>query len=269
MRALLLLLVPLLGCQPPEAPEDLSDLNRFLYREWDNDDPAVMAEGMRALWEDHLSLLDPDAERIDRSFEPGNLQPEDVAELTAPPGTSIEDTLAIAVARHSAHGVDLHARLMTEADQTPVENTAELYDRQFLDPTDPGCFADRSCDTLITVNDILRVNAILRVRFDLFKDFRWFPVGDEDHDHWGFIARSWLADSWVGESGNNTLVQSWTLDVWLDDPDGGLWRYQVLNTESDIAGDPSDDLIRVTTRNGIDSQLGVADQAIEDLYLSR
>ena len=38
----------LLGCRkaPPEAPKDLQELSRYLYREWQNDDPEVMAAGM-------------------------------------------------------------------------------------------------------------------------------------------------------------------------------------------------------------------------------
>jgi hypothetical protein len=256
------------GCSPPEAPEDLSELNRFLFREWDNTDPAVMAEGMWALWEEHISQLDPEGERSERSFEQTDLQPEDIEGLTAPPDTVLSNTVNVAVAKKSAYGVELHARLMTEADQTPAENTAEEYDRFFIDPTDPSCFPDRSCDTLITENDVLRANAILRARFDLKKDFRWFSVGEEDNGHWSFVARSWLEESFPGEQGNTELIQSWTLDIWLDDPEGGLWRYQALYSETDVGVD-DENLIRATTRTGIDNQLIVADQAIEDLYLSR
>ena len=96
--ALLLLLVALLtACKPPspEAPTDLSDLVRYLFAEWSNEDPLPLQGGLANL-DAFMVAIDMDAPAVDRSWVPDALTVEDVAAITYP-GRDLEATIPITV----------------------------------------------------------------------------------------------------------------------------------------------------------------------------
>ena len=67
-----------MGCKPPpEAPAELDELSRYLYREWESPDPLVMSEGLNNL-DVFLADYDLDAHVNDRSFELELLTREDL-----------------------------------------------------------------------------------------------------------------------------------------------------------------------------------------------
>jgi len=265
MPRLLIALLVLCGCAPlPEAPTELNDLSRYLYREHANEDPRVMQVGAANLF-DFLETLPLDGERADRSFEPENLHEEDVADITRP-DRPLDGCLPVAIGGLSRHAIDDHALLITQPDQTEAEASATFYDRSFVDG-DPACFLDRTCALLRTSNHAERQNALLKVEFVLLKDFRWVEIVDEDGEHvrWSIISRSWFEQEWHGEEGNNALLQSYASDFWFEADDGTVWRYQTLWSESQISLDVTDDAVRATLRLSIDGSFGRADDAIDDL----
>ena len=69
----------LFGCRPPpEAPSELSELSRYLYANWHNEDPDFVGVGLVSL-EDFIATIDLDAQLNDRSWELGAITAEDVA----------------------------------------------------------------------------------------------------------------------------------------------------------------------------------------------
>ncbi|MCO4773464.1 MAG: hypothetical protein KDA24_25755 [Deltaproteobacteria bacterium] len=260
------LLAHLAGCEPPpEAPTELSDLSRYLYREYNDEDERVMQAGARNMY-DFLSTLDLEGERSDRSFEPEDLQDEDVADITRP-DRPLENCLPLGIGGVSRHPIENHALLMIQPDQTEAEASANFYDRSFPETSDPTCFLDRTCDLIVTVNDAERQNLLLKVQFILFKNFRWVEILDEDgeHERWAIVARSWFEQEWEGESGENALLQSYASDLWFENDDGTVWRYQTLWSESRTTPAAEDNVVLGILRTSIDGSFGRADNAIDTL----
>jgi hypothetical protein len=252
--------IAIAGCKkPPEAPKELNELSTYLYREWDNEDPAVMEVGLENLYA-FLKKQDLEAGILDRSWELTSPSKADVSDIPFPKGVHPKDTLGVAVGYLSPWSIQDHATLQTEADQLIAEPSAKVYDRSFPDDDDPLCFVDQSCDPLVSINDIERKNLLISVVMVLFKDFRWV----ETERGSAFISRSWLAESFDGENGSSRVVQSYAVDCWL--PDGKkVWRYQTLWSESEIVG-ASDAATIATLKSSIDKAMETADDAIEQLY---
>jgi len=145
-----------------------------------------------------------------------------------------------------------------------MEPTAKKYVRTFPDLDSPDCYVDRSCDVLITVNDIRRENLLLSVGMILYKDIRWVPLPDEE-DSWAMMSRSWIDQVWEGDNGKTSVEQSYSLDVWIPRKKNRAWRYQLLWSESDV-GVSNEDAITGTVKGSTDSAMKTQDEAIEDLY---
>jgi len=264
--AVLALAFALAGCSPaPEAPTELSDLSRYILAEFDSDDPRVL-EGALANLADVFAATDLEGDlRDERTFIPDKLTAEDLAGIETPPDTDPADLVPVAVVGRSRHPVANHMAFQRQPDQLPAEPSAETYERTYLAPDDPSCFGvEDDCTLLRTQNAIRRVNALMRVDFVLFKDFRLVDV-DPDAGLQGLAARSWLTESWDGESGGTRLIQSYTEDIFIDLPDGGSLRYQMLQTETDLGPDVADSLVQAIVRGSIDSSFGAADDAIDEL----
>jgi hypothetical protein len=256
-----------LACRPPpEAPTGLSDLSRYLLREWGAEDPRVLEAGIENLASE-LAALDLEGERADRSFAPEDLDEADIADM-AHPEEPPEDCVPVGVAGMSQWEIGLHGRLQTEVDQTVAEPSASAYARRFVEPEDPDCFPDASCAVLITANDVTRSNPLYTVTMELFKDFRWIDVtsGGAPSGRRAMLARAWIAQSWDGEQGASRIVQSYTMDSWIEASDGRTWRWQVLWSESEIPGVEDEDIVAGTIRLHIDDLFEETDEAIGNLY---
>ncbi|MCK6530709.1 hypothetical protein L6R50_25170 [Myxococcota bacterium] len=255
------------GCvPPPDAPEELSDLTRYMYREWDSEDPRVLGIGAGNL-EDILLGFDLDGDVDDRAFVQDDLVEDDVDHLVHP-DEPVDDCVPIAVAARSRYGIDWHALFAIEVDQRPAEPTATEYERRFLDPEDPECFAEGSCGTLGTENEITRSNILYTVSFVMPKDFAWVEImkDTEPTGRRAIVARSWLDRSWPSDDGNTDLQQSFTLDVWIEAEDGSTLRYQALWSDTEIPGIDSDEAVQYFTKDGIADALAAGDDAISTLY---
>ncbi len=254
------ILLVLAACsRPPEAPRALDELTPFLYREWANEDPAVLEAGIDNL-EDFLARQDDlslDTPVNDRSWELSAIRVPDLAGIDRPRNREPSDTLGIGVVAESHFPVADHAAWQTQRDQAPVEPNAVSYTRTFPEVETPACFTDATCTVLVTENDVLRENFLMAVRFPLFKDFRWVERADGSE---AVIARSWISESAVGEKGKSTIWQSYSLDVWIGVGERA-WRYQVLWGEADIAG-ASEALQLSTIKVGTDQVFAAAEEVL-------
>ena len=256
------------GCAAaPEAPDGMSDLSRFLIREFDNEDPRVMEAGIANL-EASLSVFDLEGPRGDRGFDPDDLTEDDVSAIEHP-DVPVDGCVPVGLVGGSPHDVEWFGRYTLVTDQSPAEPSAASYARTFLAPEDPDCFGeDDDCPLLNTSNQIRRANILYTVDFELWKDFRWFDVvaDDEPTGRRTLISRSWFKESFEGVNGQNTIVQSFTLDVFIGAEGGGTWRYHVLWSEADLATPVEESVTQGTVRLSIDQHFTAHDEAIAELF---
>jgi len=264
VAAWMMVVLSLSGCTIQEAPTELSELNRFLFREWPSEGDELLAEALLN-FESQMGEVDLSGTLGQRSFIPENLIEDDLEGLVHPerPHT---DLLGVAVGHQSPWNSSDHVLLIVASDQTPVQPTAPLYERTFTGDSDPGCFVERQCMRLTTQNEVRRENLLMSVNFTVSKDYRWVRVpADGADERWGIVARSWFSESFTAEDGDSHLWQSFTLDIWFDQPDGGLTRYESMWTETEIPGVSDPDIIRGTIRISLDDTFEAEDSYLEDL----
>ncbi len=255
------------ACAPPEAPTELNDLSRYMYREWDATDERTRVAGMANL-DAFLTTVDVGSDVLDdRTWTLTDLQDEDVATITRP-DRPLENCFGIGMAYQSRWPASDHARLQIEPDQVPTEPTAEFYDRTITNVDDPSCFVDQSCDHIDTSNDMRRKTLLYSVDSVLLKNFRWVNYTDaEGVERTSFYSRSWYDQPWPGDKDKTTVWQSYSIDVWMDRGDGTAWRYQTLWNETEIGGIVvTDGAATATVRPGTENVFEAGDDAIGTLY---
>jgi hypothetical protein len=258
-----------MGCTaPPEAKEDLDNLSRFLYAEQERASDPVLADALLALETMLVAVPDlrgvPDA----RSWTLDRLTEEDVATLDVRPDRDPALAPGVGVAYRSVWPILDHARVQTETDQRPFEESApDHYDRAFPDDEDPTCFLQDpvpdGCRVLETFNDATRKNLLMEVTFELRKDIRWVPL---DEDRRAMLSRSWYEQSWPGKKENVMVWQSYSIDTWIEQPDGETVRFQTLWSESDVGIEISDSAVVATVKSGINALFQNLDDAIGAAY---
>ncbi len=258
IAAIGLMSLALSGCKrPPEAPAELDELSRYLYREWGNEDPEVISAGLENL-RAFLQDVDMDDNVMGRSWELSPISSDDVSEVPRPADRNPSDTLGVAVTTLSEWPVSDHVMLQIETDQTITEPAAEFYERTFL--TDEVCFVPSECEFLETSNDITRNNLVMSVDMTLYKNYRWVSLESGD----ALISRSYLDQSWEGSKGKSTIWQSFSIDVWISKGNETI-RYQTLWSESDVAN-ASDSIEIGTVKSSTDNIFDAGDDAIEELF---
>jgi len=243
------------GCStPPQAPRELNLLARYLYREWGNEDPAVMTAGIDQMYS-FMKKMDLDSALNDRSFVMKPPTETDFADVDRPAGQSTRDLLGISVSGLSEWPVRDHARLQTVRDQSITEGSAKAYARR---ANGDGCFVSRGCDVMETENEILRENLLYTIDMISYKDFRWVAFGGGN----AIVSRSWTDQVW--RSDGKAIKQSNAVEVWIPHK-GDTLRMQILWSDSDVGvSDP--DLITNTMKLGIEGIFKDGDKAIQALY---
>jgi hypothetical protein len=157
-----------------------------------------------------------------------------------------------------------HTRVVVLADQTPVEPASpDLYQRTFLEPDDPACFPDRECTVLRTDNSIRKENFLMSIEYSKLKDYRHVDLlRDGLEAQHGVIGRSWFEVEALGDQDATAIHQSYSIDVFLPDGDGGGWRYVALWTEATMYG-AGDDIIQSTMRSGLVDMLEATEAWLE------
>lgn len=254
----MLTLLLVLGCrESAQAPAEISELTRFLAVELDNEDPQVMRSGIEQLYA-HLETLDIEEGSLvdERSWLLQGLTEEDLAALDRPdrdPGL----TLNIGIVGAEDHSIDEHAPYMMWADQTVLNSGIEYYTREFPEDADGGCFVEASCERILTFNHAIRKNAVYEVYYESFKVWRWIELEDGRR---AVSAFAWFPQSWPTTNGHEGhLWQSYEVDVWLEAPDGGVWRYYAGYSESDIV--EGEDLVLGTVRSATQTRYDTEEEA--------
>jgi hypothetical protein len=269
MRLVLPLLV-LAACAPlPEAPEDLDELTRYLFREWDDEDHRVMEAGIRS-FEASIGEIDFDGDRIARSFDQPDLDADDVADIDIPDGAELSRMIGVGLGRRTAWEPVWHAEWATVEDQAPAEPSSTEYERNFIDPEDPSCFPERECESIITMNHVLKSNALYTAWIDMWKNFRWIDVVDDNGRDTGrdaIVAKVWIEQAFAGEAGNTWIFQTYALDVWLDSESEGPIRLQANWSQTSLSDDET--LVRPVIRMALDQLMEQTDETIADTIAGR
>jgi len=253
---------PFVPPNPPAEIEEIHDVNAYLYRNFDTSEDDVLEPALATLME-LLAGFDLDAEYRQRCYSPDPLTAEDVADIDHP-GRDVGDVLTAALVMASQFSPARNAEGVILEDQRPMEPASpELYDRTFVDPTDPGCFPGRACDRLDTDNHILRDYLVLSLLYDMPKHYRWVEVGEVGSGEWAILARAWIGQEYETDGGAIQLNQSFTMDILLPHDRGAL-RYQVLWVEMLVEG-CTDEFILETAAMGMNEQFVYTEEFIATL----
>lgn len=241
----------LLACGGPEpAPEEIGDLTRYFWEQWDSQeamDDAV--DQLLAVAAD----VDLEADRDDRSYVVFGLDPAAVGDKVEHSHDPL-DTVGAGVLHRSTYTIDEHFEYMWLEDQVPLEPTSdELYRRTFLEG-DEACVRDRSCETVMLLNEVQRDTALYTMRYDIHKQFRW---ADSDNGE-AFVGRSWNLDE--ADSGAIQLKQAYSLDIFVPMDETTL-RYHLSWQESEPLDD--EDITGALVK-GIDELLTNHDDWLEE-----
>lgn len=252
------------GDPPPMAPQDADDLTRFIFREFDHEDPAVLEDAAVKLDAFLAAQIKFDGDLVQRSFELASILPSDIAGLDEYP--SEQDpakTIGMAVAYRSKWPVTDHARLQASDGLLEAEPSASAYERHFVEPTDPACFPTRECELMVTLNEITRSNFLMEVAIVLKKRFKWVALPD---GRFAILSRSWNPRVFIGEDPDTAIKQSYTVDAWIGQADGSTWRYQGLFQESITGIDADKSTVIVTVTDGLDDLFEKTDEVIGERF---
>jgi len=250
------LLILFSGCilwskPPPDAPDDLEELCKFVFAHFADDDDTQLREGLENL---HFWLHDgTNLESTLEGYQIQNLEDESVAGLDEIHRTIGDQLGGAAIAYSHIYSPEEIAGALFIEDWSQVsEGTYDTYDRQFDEG--PDCIADRSCEWLSYTTESTSTWAfILTVESVSKGQVRWVET---DHG-WMLLQRTWMYGpaeiSWdevevdnqffmsvvMPECGNSSLRTSAT---WIDSDYGSLpvdedWaKNQVIQSMQDQDG---------------------------------
>ena len=250
-------LAAMTGCAAPEeAPTDIATLSAFFFSSFGADE-ALLGDALSNLDLAIAASADLDADRPERQWEIPVLGPESTAEVAVPEGEDPNEQLAIAIARRSVHAVPDHLPAILALDQAPGDPTAPTSTRALVAGGD--CFDGRGCDQLDVLNDITKRNALLEVTYQAPKQYRHVTLPD---GRAAIAARTWNEQVWEGEQGQNSIDQTFQVDVIFEDaadPSRAI-RYFCLWSAVTLSIDASEDLMRGTMALGSDNFLRAQDE---------
>ena len=251
-----------LGCSTPqEAPTELVDLSLFFFSDFEVADEPLFADAFLNLEEAIAASADLDGERRDRQWELAPLREEHLGGATAPDGEDPDAQVTMGLARRSPHPVSGHVGLLLREDQAPLDPSAPEYVRTFALGQD--CFAGRGCDRLEASNAITKANILLEVAYIAPKVWRHVALPD---GRAAVAARTWNPERNVGEQGINSIDQTYSIDLFLEDPEdaGATVRFFTLWSAVTVSVDASEDLIRGTMALGTEGLLNRHDEFLTD-----
>ncbi len=237
MKSVLLCIPALVltSCAPPPANLEFSDASALVFREFQNDDPGWVARGLRELEREiYLSMDVDNVSAVARAVTPDQLTEEDVADVEHP-DVPLDRNVAVAVGAHSKYDVAALSDLPLIQDQLPFEpGSPDHYDRTFVEGAD--CWGDRSCEFLITSNDLTKDNAAISpISYTLPKEYRWVdlnlsepteggaPSSNDGEPRWAIAARTWTTQRESNPEGDS-IEQSYTVELWVPRDGGGFLR---------------------------------------------
>ncbi|MBM76413.1 MAG: hypothetical protein CMK59_13490 [Proteobacteria bacterium] len=218
-----------------EAPTDLNALTAYMFREWDNDDPSVLAAGLENIESIGSDYPVDESNFAERSFEGVEaLTTEDVSDVELTHGYNPSDAGGVGIFLQSTFSVDDHVGLFVMADQTSIEPASPYYARTITDGE--TCFPSQACDTMASENDVERKNLVVDTEHETIKVWRWIELSD---GRMAISGRTWqpaLADS----DKEDKIYQNYSIEVWIPNDDGTL---RFLTTWSENSFEFADALI--------------------------
>lgn len=254
----------LLGCiHSVTAPLDLITLAPQMFADQDDPDELSVDLGSLAIWLDSRST-------IDDGYILPSMPASGVVDIVTPSGTSLADTMGGLADAQSTATLQQHVDFIMLPDQTVVNpNDYSRFDRTFIEGED--CFADGSCDRLVTENDMVKTAAFdVTIPYFYFKDYQRVAFTDSDGtERDAVVSRGWIEEEGWDDAGSNGLIQSYTLDVFMDSPEGTVHRSQALWTEMvlSIDGLVSEKFLEDQLISGLHGVFTDTDTAIADLGL--
>ena len=256
------LMTSVLGCATPqEAPTEIVDLSLFFFEEFDTADEALFGDAFINLEEAIAQNADLDGERADRQWELATLLPEHLGGATAPEGEDPENQVTMGLARRSAYRPADHVGIILLPDQAPVDPSAPQYDRTFLVGED--CFAGRDCERLESSNSVTKSNLLLEVSYTAPKHWRHVTLPD---GRAAVAGRTWNPEKSIGEQGQNSIDQTYSVDLLFEDPEdpSASIRYFTLWSAVTLSIEADERLIRGTMALGAESLLSRHDSYLDD-----
>jgi len=274
---LLLAVLPLtLGCKPPPpAPEGLDASTSYMIANFYAED-AVFQAGVQGFmtWfeEEGFELIDLEntAENVSDAFTVGRLSDEDIAHLPIESGRNIEDAAGVVSIAEMECSIAESEALLTRADQHMLFDDWEDYDRTFvnsrtdyaaatesqtftpisadLTPFEEGFDAAGYSSTLLqTVNQVNPAPIPLLAdigNYEMNLDFRHglYEINGELVP--GFAIITFIREGVSGPAGVNHLHQSYSIEISVDQDNGGTLRMLAVWAEPEGANmSPDDPLI--------------------------
>lgn len=267
------------ACRPaPPANPAFDEAAAFALTSFDEVDPVNLAFAARAIEAQVLEDINLEGGLLDRSRTPEAMSEETASSFPAVPERDPTLCLPVSVAHLSAWPLADHVVVQQLADQRPIEPASkDKYDRIILEGAD--CFASRDCELLRTENPLIKDNSVMTLDYTLWKDLRWVDLGLPDPadvpegetaettgERWALVGRSWISESAEATEGGASIMQSYSVEVWL--PQGGEQTLRMMALWSETVfenGDgPGEDAVAGTTRYGIQGIFDAADDWIEE-----
>jgi len=260
----MILFLALSGCHGKldPVPADIEGLCAFLFE--NQEEPEVLAEGLVSL----QTWIDTRGE-AEEGYNLPALTDADVVDVEHP-GRTLTDALGGVADAESPHPLDAHVAFILLPDQSVV-NPGDYghFDRSFLLGGD--CFADRGCERVETWNDVLKTAAFgVEIPYEYGKDYQWVDYRSAEGDaRTAVVSRGWVPEVAFDEGGENGILQSFTLDVFLGTREGGVRRVQAQWSEMKLVIDEfvTDDFLRGELIDGLQGVFADTDEAITDLGL--
>lgn len=255
------LAVAAMGCAEPEVLEPLSvddqAISGFLFQHFDDADPTEMTRGIDEIL---VPLMLARLENVKDRNDPLDggwladlpvITEKELGTLSMPAGVTVaEQKFPTARVRESAFSVADNRALAVEPNRVCLESETTLWaEREFT--SDAACFADGTCDRITILQPTYKQNPIARIWYDQLFDIRVFTIDDgKGNTYEAMVSRGWLEERWFSRSGNNSWDQIWSLDVIIDDGNGGSlgWNAYWTSLQIDLLGD---DLLLNSIRDGL------------------
>jgi len=259
-----MLILTLLACRPPpEAPDAIGELGRFLFLHFDDTDPTELEAGVTNLAA-ALREQDFEAPINDRTFSMPVLRPQDLGALSLPAGTRADDQIGVAGSGVSAFPLEDQLELILDPVQTCIESSVTTWaGRAFIG--DPSCFFD-GCDRVEAVDEVRRETGIARVWYDQPRAWRALSTASSPDAIDVVLGRAHLERVFEGDGGANAYRQLFVLDGFVADGDRTL-RWYASWSDIDIVGLP-DGFLTGLVVSGLEQALDYGDELLGDEELS-
>ncbi len=208
--SLIVSLLPTAACkkEKPVAPTEMTEILTYMFVNWEDPEALAAASDNLKPWLDDNAA----AEQTVDGYQLEPLDPDDIGDSVVYPSDAVfADQLGAAGGNVSGFGLSDHARHMVVKDQTFAnEKSYNAYDRTVVEGN-AGTF--KSGSGLIRTDNYVSTQVLIyEIPYDLKKDYRWV-TGESSKS---IIGRSWIEEVGCNDGGGTCLLQSFSVDVFMD-----------------------------------------------------